>query len=129
MPPTSTQSGSRAAAKESGIKTYILISSAAVSSNSRFSYPKMKGELEDAVKTLDFPHTVIMKPGLLVGARQDSRPVETALRIIANALGMISKPWLKNWWAQDVDLIGRAAVAAALQCAEGKRETGIWIVE
>ena len=30
----------------------------------------MKGELEDAVKALDFDHTVILRPGALLGQRQ-----------------------------------------------------------
>ncbi|KAL8716985.1 MAG: hypothetical protein Q9225_005735 [Loekoesia sp. 1 TL-2023] len=117
------------AAKESGIRIYVLISSGGVSSKSRLPYSKMKGELEDAVKALDFPHTVIVKPGLLVGTRQDSRTIESALRTIAKALGMISEAWLKDWWAQDVDVIGRATVAAALECSEGKREKGVWLVQ
>lgn len=30
---------------------------------------------------------------------------------------------------QDVDVIGRAVVVAAAQCAESKREPGIWQIE
>ncbi|KAI4276755.1 MAG: hypothetical protein LQ337_002281 [Flavoplaca oasis] len=116
------------AAKDSGTKTYVLISSAAVSAKSRLPYSKMKGELEDAVKALEFPHTIIIKPGLLVGSRQDTRVAEAMLRTVAKGLGSISKGWLTDWWAQDVDVIGRAAVAAALECSEGKREEGLWIV-
>lgn len=115
-------------AKESGVQTYVLISSGGSSAKSRMPYLKMKGELENAVKALRIPYTVILKPGLLVGVRQDSRPPEAVLRTIAKALGMISKSWLTDWWAQDVDVIGRAAVAAALECSEGKREKGVWIV-
>lgn len=117
------------AAKESGVKTYVLISSGAASTKSIFPYFKMKGELEDAVKLLDFPHTVIVKPGILVGSRQDSRPAENVVRTIASALGKINKIWLTDWWAQDADLVGRAAVAAALECSEGKREKGVWFIQ
>ncbi|KAL8705481.1 MAG: hypothetical protein Q9201_001412 [Fulgogasparrea decipioides] len=116
------------AAKEAGVKTFVLISSAAVSASSRLPYQKMKGELEDAVKALDIPHTVIVKPGLLVGTRQDIRLVEAVLRTAAKALGTISKSWLVDPWAVDVDVVGRAAVAAALECSEGKREKGVWIL-
>ncbi|CAO1597214.1 hypothetical protein XANCAGTX0491_001033 [Xanthoria calcicola] len=116
------------AAKDLGVKTYVLISSAAVSVNSRFPYSKMKAELEDAVKELGFPHTVIIKPGLLVGSRQDLRLAEAVLQTVAKGLGAISKSWLTEWWAQDTDVIGRAAVAAALECSEDKREKGVWSV-
>ena len=116
------------AAKKSGVKVYVLISSAGVSSSSIFPYSKMKAELDEAVKELGFPHTVLVKPGLLVGTRKDTQTTEAILQTIAKGMGAISKPWFKDWWAQDVDIIGRAAVAAGMQCLEGKREEGVWVV-
>jgi len=32
-------------------------------------YPKIKGELEEIYKTLNFDHCVILRPGLLMGSR------------------------------------------------------------
>ena len=87
----------------------------------------MKAELEEAVKELGFQHTVILKPGLFLGTRSDSRPPEAVFKCIAQSLGSISKG-LTDWWAQDVDVIGKAAVLASMQCVEGKREEGVWIV-
>ena len=116
------------AARDAGVGVYVLISSAAVSKNSMFPYSKMKGELEEAVKEIGFPYTVIVKPGLLMGKRTDSRPAEALFRHLAYALGLISKRWLTDWWAQDVDIIGNATVAAGIQCLEGKREKGVWEV-
>lgn len=86
----------------------------------------MKGELEEEVKKLDFEHTVVLRPGVLVGNRQDSRPAEAVLRAIANGLGRISKGWLTDWWAQDADVIARSAIRAGEQCLGGKREKGVW---
>lgn len=117
------------AAKEAGVQTYVLISSAAVSSKSSMAYPKMKGELEDAVKTIGFKHAVILKPGLLVGSREDSRPAEFALRSVANFFGSISGNKLKDFWAQDADVIARAAVHAGLECLDGKKEEGVWVID
>jgi len=87
----------------------------------------MKAELEEAVKGLNFSHTVILKPGLLVGERQDSRPAEAALRGIAKGLGAISRR-LADFWAQDANVIGNAAVSAAVQCADGRKEGGLWVL-
>ena len=114
------------AAKESGVKVYILISSGAVSATSMFPYSKMKGTLEIAIKEIGFPHTVIIKPGLLMGKRNDSRPPEAFVRGIAKGLGVISKTWLTDWWVTDADVIGRATVRAAMQCIDGKRKEGVW---
>lgn len=100
-----------------------------MSTSSPFPYAKMKAELEEAMKVVGFKYTVIIRPGMLVGDRSDSRPAEAVLRGIAKGLGGVSKQWLTDWWAQDVDVIGRAVVVAAIQCAESKREPGIWQIE
>lgn len=42
---------------------------------------------------------------------------------------MIRKGLLTEWWAQDVDTVGKAAVAAAKQCIEGKKEQGVWQID
>jgi uncharacterized protein YbjT (DUF2867 family) len=89
-------------------------------------YPKMKGELEEAVKALDFEHTVILRPGLLVGERQESRPAEFVLRKIAGFAGALSNG-LKDSWAQDDAVVGRAAVSAGLEALTGKSPK-VWVV-
>ena len=114
-------------AKERGATIYVLISTAQASPTSIFPYMKMKGELEEAVKALEIPYTVIVQPGLLVGDRSDSRPAEAAFRYLAKGLGMISKKWLTDSWAQDVDVIGKAVVAAVRQCDQSKRQPGVWV--
>ena len=115
------------AAKESGVKVYVLISSGGVSPTSPFPYSKMKGQLEEAVKKLEFPHTVIVKPGLLIGDRKENRPSEAAFRALATGLGKISTH-LTSWWTAEDVLVARSAVRAAEQCLEGKREKGIWLL-
>jgi len=117
------------AAKENGTQVYVLISSAGFGPNTPFPYGKMKVDLEEAVKKLEFPHTVILRPGLLVGTRQESRLVEAVLMGVAKGLRMVNKGLLTDWWAQDVDTIGRAAVRAGWECLEGKREKGVWVLE
>lgn len=112
-------------AKAAGVTTYVLVSTSGASSASSFAYPKMKGELEEAVRALGFEHTVILRPGLIVGAREDSRPAEFALRKVAGLAGALSDS-LKDFWAQDAEVIARAAVNAGVQCVEGKREKGVW---
>ncbi|KAI6814175.1 NAD dependent epimerase/dehydratase family protein-like protein [Hortaea werneckii] len=107
------------AAKEGGTKHYVLISSGGANPNSPFGYPKMKGQLEEAVKALDFEHCIILRPGLIVGERNESRMAEGVFRKIASAAGSVSNG-LKDFWAQDADVIGRAAVKAGMDCLEGK---------
>lgn len=100
--------------------TYVLISSASASTDSRIGYTRMKGEIERDILALDFHHTVILRPGLIGGRREESRPAEAVIRWIADGLGMISGGRLKDFWTQDADVIGRAAVRAGLRAHRGE---------
>ena len=118
------------AALASGVKTFVLISSAGVSKSSPFPYAKMKAELEEAVAELGFEHIIIVKPGMLMGTREDSRPVEAVFRTIAGGLKAVSAGALTNFWAQDVDVIARATVSAGLMSVEGKSpKQKVWFLE
>ncbi|KAF2485436.1 NAD dependent epimerase/dehydratase family protein-like protein [Neohortaea acidophila] len=117
------------AAKHAGTRVYVLISSSGANSSSLFGYPKMKGKLEDEVKALDFDHTVVLRPGLIVGERSsyDSRTAEYVLRKTAELAGSVSNK-LKDFWAQDAEVIGKAAVRAALDCLEGRQKQKVVVL-
>lgn len=115
-------------AKEAGTKTYVLISSAGANSNSMLGFPKMKGEIEEHIKELNFEHTIIVRPGLIAGRREESRTGEAILRTIAGGLGRINTNMLKDGWAQDADVIARASVAAALKAEKGEMTDKVWIL-
>lgn len=113
------------AAKAAGATTYVLISTGAANPKSFFPYLRMKGELEEDVKALGFEHTVILRPGVILGERTDSRPPEWVVRKIFGAAGSVSTS-LMDFFAQDALVIARAAVAAGLKCQEGKVEERVW---
>ncbi len=52
-----------ALAKQNKIETFVLLSSAQANQESRFFYMKMKGQLEEQVKALNFSKLIIIKPG------------------------------------------------------------------
>jgi uncharacterized protein YbjT (DUF2867 family) len=116
------------AAKAAGTKAYVLISSASSDAKSSFAYLKMKGDLEEAVKALDFEHTIIVRPGLIVGDRKESRLAEGVVRNVAKLAGAISGNKLKDFWAQDADVIAEAAVRAGLDAVEGKATEKVRVV-
>ena len=87
------------AAKASGVKVYVLISSNGATASSRMPYLKMKGELEDSVKALDFEHVVVVRPGLIVGDRKETRLAEAVARNLARLVGALGNS-LKDPWAQ-----------------------------
>ena len=114
------------AAKEAGSKVCVLISSASANKKSMFAYFKMKGEIEEDIKALGFENTVIVQPGLIAGRRLESRPSEAVVRHVANFAGMINSHYLKDGWAQEADIIAKAAVSAGLKALNGEAPSKVW---
>lgn len=71
------------AASENGVSTYILISSMGANPKSFFFYSRMKGELEEAVKKLNFKKLVILRPSILDGNRTGKRRGEKLALILS----------------------------------------------
>ncbi len=61
------------AAAQNQVPSYVLVSAASASPDSKIFYSKMKGELERDVKQLPFKSITIIQPGLLHGERQEER--------------------------------------------------------
>ncbi len=81
-------------AKENGIPTVHLISAIGASTTSRIFYSKLKGEIEEAMKELQFDHCYIYQPSILIGARTESRPLEflsQKLMLFFEGLHLLSK--------------------------------------
>ena len=71
-----------------GARAYILMSAIGASSSSTIFYNRVKGELEDALRDLDFPYLSIYHPSLLLGDRKENRTAE--------ALGIKAMPWVNR---------------------------------
>ena len=84
------------AASENRVPAYVLISSASADANSRLFYTKIKGQLEDQVKQLDFDKIIIVQPSVLEGDRVDDRTAEKLAASVINGLGKIL-PFLKKY--------------------------------
>ncbi|KAL9094945.1 MAG: hypothetical protein Q9165_002895 [Trypethelium subeluteriae] len=122
----------RAAAASSSTSTYVLISSSGANASSMVAYSRMKGETDDAVSEMEgFAHVVILRPGLIAGNRKESRPAEMMARKVAAGLGRIHTGWLKDGWAQDAEVIARAAVRVGEMCVRGEKPEGVgkvWVL-
>ena len=81
-------------AKENGIPTVHLISAIGASTSSRIFYSKLKGEIEEAMKELNFDNCYIYQPSILIGLRSESRPLEflaQKLMLLFEGLRLLSK--------------------------------------
>ncbi len=71
------------------VPTFALVSFAGADASSRSEYPRMKGELDEAVSALGFARVRILRPSLLEGRRDEARPGERAGIVVGNALAAL----------------------------------------
>lgn len=57
--------------KANGVPTFVLVSAAMANAQSKLFYNRMKGQLEDAVKALDFSCLLIFQPSILIRSNSD----------------------------------------------------------
>ncbi|KAM0439840.1 hypothetical protein ACHAPT_000937 [Fusarium lateritium] len=118
------------AAKTSGTGTFVFISSTGTRRfpSSMAPYSKMKNGVEDAIKEQEFEQAVILKPGMILGHREQGRALEGIVQGAVNVIGRLSTA-AKDTVGQEAEVIGRAAVKAAQLAAEGKAPSKYWVVE
>ena len=63
-------------ARENGAKSVFLLTAVGANANSGIFYVKTKGEAERDILALNFEHTHIFRPSMLMGDRIENRPVE-----------------------------------------------------
>ncbi|RCK64258.1 Protein FMP52, mitochondrial [Candida viswanathii] len=116
------------AAKENGTKVYVLVSSIGANANSNFLYMKTKGELEDDVIALGFDHTIILRPGILLGQREGAHGFgnDFAATIGGWAKHTFLQRWMHSIEASDV---GKVAVDFAAKGIKGELKEKVTIVE
>lgn len=78
-------------AKENKMNTYVLVSAENASVKSPFFYSRMKGQLEEDVKALDFSKLIIFNPPLLLRENSDRKMEVWAAKIIRffNNIGIL----------------------------------------
>lgn len=110
-------------ARENNIHTFVLMSALGASPNSMIFYNKMKGQLEVAVKQLDFKKLIIAKPSLLIRSGADDRAGENiGLKVIGffNNLGL-----LKGKRPLKVSIVANAMVSSVQAVAESYKELNV----
>lgn len=101
-------------ANNAGARQFLLVSSSGADARSRFLYPRVKGESEEAVSRLPFESVAVARPSLLLGRRAESRPAE---RLAQLALGPLRALIPARWRPIQARTVARALVAWALRDA------------
>lgn len=95
-----------------GARHYALVSALGASAASNVFYSRVKGELEDAVRAMPWPSLCLLRPSVIAGDRQESRPIE---RLMEHTLKFAPRRW-RPVPASD---IAAAMIATALQGRKG----------
>lgn len=74
--------------RQKGVKAFLLMSAIAASTSSRVFYNRVKGELEEGIRTMGYPYLSVYQPSLLLGHRQEHRRAE--------ALGIKAMPLINR---------------------------------
>lgn len=104
-------------ARRNGARHFLLVSALGASATSRVFYLRVKGELEDALRSLGFRTVTIVRPSLLLGDRGEFRLGEE----VARRFGWLSPRRYRPVQAADV--------ARALVRAARADEPGLHIIE
>ncbi len=70
------------AARAAQAQRFVVVSAARADPASRNFYLRTKGEMEAALPAIGFPSLDILQPGLLLGWRNEVRPLELAARLL-----------------------------------------------
>jgi uncharacterized protein YbjT (DUF2867 family) len=66
--------------RERGATHFLLVSAIGASAKSRFFYNRVKGELEDVIRTLGYRTVTIVRPSVLLGERDEFRLGEAIVK-------------------------------------------------
>ena len=110
-----------AAAREGGARHMISVSSVGADRESRFFYPRLKGEMEEALAALAFERLDIVRPGLLLGERGPDRRLKERMAILVSPLvNLALRGRLDRFAAIEAAIVADAIAALAGQSEPGR---------
>jgi uncharacterized protein YbjT (DUF2867 family) len=81
-------------ARQHGAQAFSLNSATGADPGSRFFYNRVKGEVEEALRAVEFPSLTIVRPALIGGERDEFRPAEfVAMRVLRLVEPLLPRPY------------------------------------
>ncbi len=112
-------------AKENGAKTVLLVSSIGANTKSKAFYTRTKGETEQDIINLDFDHTCIFRPSLILGNRKEKRIIEKTFMAVWKVINPVLSGKMNKYKGIEAKNIARAMVGAANH-PDGKMKIFYW---
>jgi uncharacterized protein YbjT (DUF2867 family) len=77
-----------------GCSHFLVVSALGANPRSRIFYNRVKGELEESLRALDYPCLTIVRPSLLLGPRAEHRLGEEVAKRVSKWLGpLVPRPY------------------------------------
>lgn len=109
------------AAKEYGVDRLVAISSAGADPASKTFYLKVKGEVERELTRLRFNRLDILRPGLLLGNRENDRRTGERIGItVAPVANLFMHGKLRQYRGIKAETVAQAALALSKRAARGR---------
>jgi uncharacterized protein YbjT (DUF2867 family) len=109
------------AVRKKGVKQFHVVSSLGADAQSKTFYLRTKGRMEEDLRALDFETLVIYRPSLLLGEREEKRPMEHLSIGAYRLFEPIYPRFLQTWKPIEAKHVAQVMVAEALQEKKGAR--------
>ncbi|HEV2147986.1 MAG TPA: NAD(P)H-binding protein [Longimicrobiaceae bacterium] len=109
------------AAARNGAERFLLVSALGADTGSSLFYNRVKGEAEEAVRTLPFQEVVILRPALLLGERGEHRPGEELAQRLMPKLSRFLVGPLRKYRPVEARAVAAAMVRLAKAGGRGVR--------
>ncbi len=76
-------------ARSCGVERFALVSALGADASSAVFYNKVKGEAEEALQQIHFKHSIILRPSILLGQRNQNRPAEKTAQWVAEKMDFL----------------------------------------
>ncbi len=107
--------------KMAGCSTFVIVTAVSANAKSNNFYLRLKGEVEEALRTVGLDSVHIMRPSILLGERKESRFGERIWISVMTTLSFMIPSKYKP-------IHGRAVAKAMLQASKEKKK-GVFIYE
>ncbi len=105
-----------------GFSQYLIVSAVGANAASGNFYLKLKGEVEAALEAIGFSGLHLFRPSVLLGKRNETRPMEWLSQQLLKGIGFLLKGDLSRYRG-----ISASAVAAGMIAAAKKGSPGVHV--
>jgi uncharacterized protein YbjT (DUF2867 family) len=98
---------------------FLVVTAVGADPRSRVFYSRVKGEVEEAVRRLQFDGVHIFRPSLLLGGRSQTRPLELLARIVSPLVSWAMLGRLGRYRPIKAARVARAMVRVARDAERG----------